>query len=424
MACDGVGIIFPNLTGDRAAWTTHPLRQNLLRALLIHRLRRKRKRTMYIRDIFDKRTVLGEYHHLVQELRNDDPEYHFKYFRMTKASFDHLLGVVRDRILHAPTHRRPILPAERLAVALRFLSTGGSMQDIAMSYRMHRSTVSMILKETLPAIWDCLSPVVLKVPTRAAWEDIRNGFDTKWNFPNAIGSIDGKHFAIRCPDKSGSDYYNYKGFHSVVLLAVADADYRFILVDIGAQGRLSDGSVFRDSAIGKSFEQSTLDLPANMSRWPLCLVGDAAFPLRPYLMRPYPGRNLTEKKKVFNYRLSRARRCVENAFGILASRWRSFLGTVEGDPDLLTSMIKAAVCLHNFLMSDSVYCPSDYGDTVCGEALQEGSWRQVIRETVSHNRSTCNRSAPAAMALRDDIATYFMSTEGSLPWQLKVVRRS
>ncbi|KAG0417361.1 hypothetical protein HPB47_005670 [Ixodes persulcatus] len=74
---------------------------------------------MYVRDIFDKRKVFGEFYHLVQELRESDPEYHFMYFRMTKSSFDRLLALVYDRLVHAFTHRSPISPAERLAITLR-----------------------------------------------------------------------------------------------------------------------------------------------------------------------------------------------------------------------------------------------------------------------------------------------------------------
>ncbi|KAH9382577.1 hypothetical protein HPB48_015847 [Haemaphysalis longicornis] len=102
---------------------------------------------------------------------------------MTKASFDQILGLVYYRILHAPTHRRPIYPAERLAVTLRFLATGGSMQEIAFNFRIHPSTVSGILKETLPALWDCLAPTVLRTPTAAEWAEIENEFSSKWNFP-------------------------------------------------------------------------------------------------------------------------------------------------------------------------------------------------------------------------------------------------
>lgn len=297
------------------------------------------------------------------------------------------------------------------------------MVDIGLCYRMHVSTVSGILKETLPAIWDCLSPVVLRQPTTDEWEAIREGFDSKWNFPNAVGCIDGKHFAITCPADSGSEFYNYKGFYSLLMLAVADANYRFILVDIGAQGRLSDGSFFRESAIRESFENKTLGLPSDHNGWPVCIVGDAAFPLRPYLMRPYPGRQLSDVKKVFNYRLSRARRCVENAFGILVSRWRCFLATASGDVALLTDMVKAAVCLHNFLLSDNAYCPNDYGDRVSGDRVQEGGWRQTVANVNSRSADSGSRSAADAMRIRDTIAEYFMSPTGSLPWQLRVVRR-
>lgn len=68
-------------------------------------------------------------------------------------------------------------------------------------------------------------------------------FEDKWNFPNCGGAIDGKHIRIRCPPKSGSYYYNYKKFFSTVLMAVVNADYEFIYVDIGTNGRVSDGGV-------------------------------------------------------------------------------------------------------------------------------------------------------------------------------------
>ena len=68
--------------------------------------------------------------------------------------------------------------------------------------------------------------------TPEQWKSVAETFSTKWNFHNTLGAIDGKHIAIRCPPNAGSLYYNYKGFHSIVLLAVVDGDYKFIYVGI------------------------------------------------------------------------------------------------------------------------------------------------------------------------------------------------
>lgn len=210
----------------------------------------------------------------------------------------------------------------------------------------------------------------------------------------------------------------------MLLFAVAHADYRFTLVYVGSQGRLSDGTFFKGSAIKSAFEDGTLGLPSEASRWPPCLLGDAAFPLNTYLMRPNPGRCLNDVKKMFNCRLSRARCCVENAFGIPVFRWRSFLGTVSGYIALLTDMIKAAVILHSFLMCDGAYCPIGYGNRMCEEVVQEGCWRQAVAQMGNLSQSSSSRSAPAAMAVCDEIADHFMSPARSLPWQLSVVRCS
>lgn len=151
------------------------------------------------------------------------------------------------------------------------------------------------------------------------WTEIERGFNEKWNFPGCIGSVDGKDVIIRAPMFSGSEYYNYKSSFSIILLAVADSNYCFRYIDIGAQGRHSDGGVFDHSSLKQGIEKHELHIPEKY-----VFVGDEAFPLKPYLMRPYPRRELNNKCKIYNYRLSRARRTVENAFGVLVSRFRVF----------------------------------------------------------------------------------------------------
>lgn len=126
-------------------------------------------------------------------------------------------------------------------------------------------------------------------------------------------------------------------------------------------------------------------------------------------MRLDPERRLDDNKEVLNYRLSRVCLCVENASGILVSGWRSFLGTVEGDVKLVTDMIKAAVCLHNFLMADNACCPDDYGDRTQGQAVQVVQWMQNVSQIGPCNAVTGKRLAQAAIDMRDTISDYFMS---------------
>lgn len=120
--------------------------------------------------------------------------------------------------------------------------------------------------------------------------------------------------------QSGSQFYNYKGSTSIVLLAVGDAKYRFTLMDIGARGCRSDGGVLTSSEFGKRLFRGLLNipppctLPRSSMIVPHVIVGDEAFPLATQIMRPYPGQFLENYKTIFNYRLSRAgnRKCLWN----------------------------------------------------------------------------------------------------------------
>ncbi|XP_031778752.1 protein ALP1-like [Nasonia vitripennis] len=190
--------------------------------------------------------------------------------------------------------------------------------------------------------------------------------------PNCIGAIDGKHIEIRAPSNFGSLYFNYKKFNSIVLLATCNHRYEFTLVDVGAYGGGSDGGIFARSELGKSLEEKSLDIPKEYANlpgsniiMPYYFVGDEAFKLSENLMRPYPGRHLSDIKRIFNYRLSRARRCIENAFGIIVARWRVFSKPIGFEPDSVDVLVLASVCLHNFLMARTqkqvrqMYCPQE-----------------------------------------------------------------
>ena len=102
---------------------------------------------------------------------------------------------------------------------------------MSFNFRIGKSTVSEIVKETCEALWSVLQPEFVKAPlTQDEWRGVSTQFEQIWNFPICVEAIDGKHIVIQAPANSGSTFFNYKGTHSIVLMAVCDAHYRFILV--------------------------------------------------------------------------------------------------------------------------------------------------------------------------------------------------
>jgi hypothetical protein len=239
----------------------------------------------------------------------------------------------------------------------RFLATGDSFSTIGHSFRMGFSTVSSIVAEVCDVIWQRLQPTYMPQPTAEIWEKAISGFQEKWHFPNCIGSIDGKHVTIKCPNKTGSNHFCYLHKFSIVLLAIVDPDYKFSCIDVGAYGKNSDGGIFEVSKMGQRFASGTFDLPPSRplagqnEATPCVLVGDEAFTLSLYLMRPYPYRQVRHdnRKENFNKGLCRARRVVENAFGILTQKWRVFFRPIEVKVETTKQIVNAACVLHNYL---------------------------------------------------------------------------
>ena len=132
-------------------------------------------------------------------------------------------------------------------------------------------------------------------------------------------------------------------------MAVCDARYTFTLIDVGSSGRHSDGGVLAHSTFGQVMERGEMNfpppapIPGTGIVLPHVIVDDAAFSLRVDLMRPYPGHNLPEDEAVFNYRESRARRVIENSFGILSVRWRIFRRPILANPENVIGIVKATI---------------------------------------------------------------------------------
>ena len=227
---------------------------------------------------------------------------------------------------------------------------------MTVPFHMSRRSIARHIDKTCQVIRDVLTPIELKPPTEDQWFQISKRFGDLWDYPFAFGAIDGKHIAIQCPNNSGSMYYCYKGFPSIVLMAVSDADSCFIFVDCGQYGRISDAGVYQTSGLSKLLEQGKLNIPTSEFKVnttertiPFMLVGDEAFPLKRYLMKPYAARHLDQEKRIYNYRHSRAQRTVDYTFGILVKKFEIFQRPMRVQPEKAILFTNTAVVLHNFI---------------------------------------------------------------------------
>ncbi|XP_035228586.1 uncharacterized protein LOC118200739 [Stegodyphus dumicola] len=275
---------------------------------------------------------------------------------MSTDQFNRLAALVSPlHVKNRTNMRAPLSPEERLSICLRHLATGNSYSSLAYSFRVGKSTVGVVVPETCNAIWTALQPVYLKEPERKA------------------------------PAHAGGGIF-------------------FSASNLGKK-------LSRD----KEFLPGYKKLPKSSKCLPHVFVGDEAFGLKENFMRPYSGRNLSNSKRIFNYRLSRARRCIENTFGILTARWRILRNPIIAQPQTATLVVQACCCLHNFLMKyESIshnykYYPPNFADRPMLEIANK-LWRD---DTSSNNgllkvlRLGNNNYSFSSGSVRDLFCSYF-----------------
>lgn len=209
-------------------------------------------------------------------------------------------------------------------------------------------------------------------------------------------------------------------------MGIADAKYKFTYIDVGANGRISDGGVFNRTSFFKSLTDGELHLPVpeplpgRDELIPYLLVADDAFALSNNLMKPYAKRNLSGIERVFNYRLSRARRIVENAFGILASRFRVFGKPIHLVPEKVRKITIACCALHNYLlMRSSIYFYPTLVDHYDNNGnVVHGDWRSDVNSENNFYPLEAHRTfnTNKGKQIRDELSEYFVH-EGEISFQ-------
>lgn len=243
---------------------------------------------------------------------------------------------------------------------------------------------------------------------------IEDGFHSIWQFPHCIGALDGKHVKFRPKRSDGSSFRNYKGNDSIVLLALVDANYKILFADIGRNGRMNDGAIFRESVLFQKLRDGSLNLPSKspLPGSDLCVpyvfVADDAFALQENVMKPFPERDLTPQRRTCNYRFCRARRVVENVFGMMSNKFRILLQTIPLSVSKVELITKVCCLLHNFVLARNSqgYAPQNVDELPCLPSIS-------VRGA---NRSTDN-----AREVREHFSWYF-NTVGRVPWQERCVQ--
>ncbi|XP_069614724.1 POU domain, class 6, transcription factor 1 isoform X1 [Ranitomeya imitator] len=317
------------------------------------------------------------------------------------------LGLTQTQVGQALTATEG--PAYSQSAICRYLG----LSSLHFQYRLGISTLSGIGLDTCRALWNVLHQEFIPIPTEDMWMAIADKFWTVCDFPNCLGAVNGKHIRIIKPARTGSEFFNYKKYFSVVLMAIADADCRFIAVDIGAFGRGNDSQTFKNSDMGRHVYGKNFNFPqprplpnTQGPPMPFVMVGDEAFQMSENLLKPYSSRYLNRTKRIYNYRLTRARRTVECAFGIMVSKWRILATAINLKMETVDEVVKACVVLHNYILAKE-------RPTI--------ELHEQVANPLPDYRHHPLRSTVEVGHMRDQFAAFFDSEIGRVAWQNNIV---
>ncbi|XP_022823338.1 putative nuclease HARBI1 [Spodoptera litura] len=368
---------------------------------------------MYEAGVFDSATatISGEctvYSRINYESELSDSEFTFR-FRLNKSSVNELLVKILPNLRVKSSRNYGVSPLHQLLLTLRFYALGTMLVSVADFFGVSKATASRIVSDVSRAIAG-LYPEYVKV-----LENTQHAFHAIAGFPKVLGAIDCTHIPIQSPSSNiGEEYRNRKGIFSMNVQGVCNADLLFMNVVARWPGSAHDATIFNNSIIKSEYKHEGV------------IVADA-FPLRTDVLKPYNTRGeFNDKQKIFNYRLSRARRVVENTFGILVSKFRIYEKAIPLSVQKVEQLVKTTCALHNWLRETTV----DYvqqrsletEDWVTG-SIVPGEWREVPSLAISDLPPTNARNhSENARRVRDLYAEKFV-TSCTVSWQWNMIRR-
>ena len=289
-------------------------------------------------------------------------------FRVSRETFLYICAQLQHKIVkHNTRFRQAISVQKRVAITLWVLATPCKYRSVAHLFGLARCTVCCIVHDTCKAIVKLLLPNYIRFPTGDRLNEVVQGFLSKWGIPQCAGSIDGSHIPVRPPSLNHTDYYNRKGWYSVLVQAVVDHNYLFNDLYVGWPGSVHNARVLSNSAVyhkchnGDYLKGDTLQIGGHTI--PIFLIGDSAYPLLSWLIKPFPmTSSISGQQKTFNYRICRGRVVVEIAFGRFKAQWRRLIKQNDMLVENVLNIVAACCVLH--------YICEIHGDTFNDEWMQ------------------------------------------------------
>ena len=220
------------------------------------RQRPRRRHNMWVRPWLLQKEERGAYHNIMADLYATDIPGFTNYMRMTPEFFEMIKTRLEPHLARQATnYRAPISVGEKLALTIRYLATGESYTSLSCQFRVERSTISKFLPEVCRAIQDEFTREYLRCPTTPdGWKELEREFRIRWNVPHALG-------ALKKPKNTAAMYHNYKGFFSIVMLALVDGQYKFRWVDVGTAGSCSDAQIFNTCHLKRKIDDGSIGFP-------------------------------------------------------------------------------------------------------------------------------------------------------------------
>ncbi|XP_065094631.1 putative nuclease HARBI1 [Ochlerotatus camptorhynchus] len=290
-----------------------------------------------------------------------------RYFRISKDLFKYLLNIV-ERKLGSTVGSAYVLPIIKLSAAMRFFAEGSYQKGVGndLFAGMAQPTMSKSLSFIVNILESEVCPTTITFPTNEAENNaIKVAFYEKTGFPGIIGCVDGTHVKIIAPPSNIQHlFYNRKGFHSLNVMLVCDHKLRIRYVDSNNPGSNHDSFIWNKSPLDEELKNRNRNGERNT--W---LLGDAGYPLKPYLVTPFRSSSSTqssESQAKFNEIHSKARMTVERAIGVLKNVFRCTLGArqLHYKPEKAAKIVNVCCALHNLRLQFNVPMIEEYFEPI------------------------------------------------------------